>query len=99
MAFDIATYKQGYSLGVGGVVIKKNKVLLVRRLQTDHNGPWAIPGGYVEQNETIDIAVQREILEEAGVNAEIKGLIAIRNRLHKDENNVYFIFLLGTKDN
>jgi len=98
MSPGIDRYKKGYSLGVGGVVIKNNKVLLVRRLQSDHNGPWTIPGGYVEKDETIDTAVKREVLEEAGVKTEIKGIIAVRSRIHKDENSMYLIFLLETKD-
>jgi len=94
MAFDESKYKEGYSSGVGGVVTSNGKVLLVRRVRGEDIGEWAIPGGFVEQKETIDDAIKREILEETGVKTELRGLIAVRNRIYKNENSAYFIFLL-----
>ena len=58
---------------------------------------WALPGGFVERHESVHIAVQREVLEETGVRAEVVGLIAAMNRVLDDENNTYLIFLLGTE--
>ena len=98
MAFDESEYRRGYSIGVGGVVLCGSKALLVRRALGGHVGAWAIPGGFIEQGETIDVAVQREVLEEAGVEAEIVGLIAVRSRITDTENSAYFIFLLRTTD-
>ena len=92
--FDLSKYRNGYSNGVGGVVLYANKVLLVR---SKRRGEWSIPGGFVEHGETIDVAVKREITEEAGVQAEIQGLIAARNRISANENSAYFIFLLRAK--
>jgi 8-oxo-dGTP diphosphatase len=100
MAYDASKYRQGYSVGVGGVVLCEDKALLIRRALGSNVGDWAIPSGFVEPHETIDVAVRREVQEEAGVQAEIEGLIAVRNRLTGVENNAYFIFLLratGTK--
>lgn len=94
MGFDKSKYTKGYSIGVGGVVMYKNKVLLVRRARGEDIGEWAIPGGFVEQKETIDDAILREVAEETGINTKIKGLIAVRNRIYKSENSAYFIFLL-----
>lgn len=98
MSFDPNKYRKGYSSGVGGVVISKGKVLLVRRIRGEDSGEWAIPGGFVEQKETIDDAILREISEETGIKAKVKGLIAVRNRIYKDENSAYFIFLLEAEN-
>jgi ADP-ribose pyrophosphatase YjhB (NUDIX family) len=98
MAFDDSKYRKGYSIGVGGVVLCGHKALLVRRALGGHVGAWAIPGGFIEKGETIDVAVQREVFEEAGVKAEIEGLIAVRSRVTDVENSAYFIFLLRTTD-
>ena len=89
---EATNYRSGYSIGVGGVVLCGDKCLLVRSAYDKRE--WAIPGGFVEHGETIDRAVQREILEEAGVQAEVKGMIAARNRITDKENNAYFVFLL-----
>jgi len=98
MVYDESKYRRGYSIGVGGVVLCGHKALLVRRALGGHVGAWAIPGGFIERDETIDVAVQREIFEEAGVKAEIEGLIAVRSRVTDTENSAYFIFLLRTTD-
>ena len=92
--FDITKYRNGYSIGVGGVVLCNRKVLLVRSALGRSRGDWSIPGGFVEREETIDIAIKREIYEEANVQAEIEGLIAARNRVTGQENSAYFVFLL-----
>jgi len=94
MAFDESKYRKGYSIGVGGVVIHDKKVLLVRRVLGEDTGEWAIPGGFVEKKEKIEDAIVREVEEETKIKVKVMGLIAVRNRLYKDENSVYFIFLL-----
>lgn len=94
MAFDESKYRKGYSIGVGGVVIHEKKVLLVRRVRGEDTGEWAIPGGFVEKKEKIEDAIVREVEEETNIKVKVIGLIAVRNRLYKDENSVYFIFLL-----
>ena len=100
MAFDKSKYRKGYSIGVGGVVLYQDKVLLVRRRMGSHSGDWALPGGYVEHGEAIDVAVKREVLEEAGVEAVVEGLIAVRSRVIESgvENSAYFIFLLKSSN-
>lgn len=98
MADYHAIYCTGYSIGVGGIVIYDNKVLLVRRAMNPRAGDWALPGGYVEADETVHIAVQREVLEETGIQAEVVGLTAVIHRWVIDENGIYLMFLMRTKD-
>ncbi len=43
------------------------KVLLIRRDLPPFRGRWALPGGFVRMNESLDQAARRELLEEAGV--------------------------------
>jgi ADP-ribose pyrophosphatase len=54
-------------VGVGAVVIKDGKVLLVKRGIAPSKGMWAIPGGSLELGETLQQGAEREILEETGV--------------------------------
>lgn len=45
----------------------KLKVLLIKRALDPFKGKWAIPGGFVQVNETIEDAAKRELEEETGI--------------------------------
>jgi len=45
------------------------RALLIRRADHPYRGRWAIPGGFVEERETLDAAARRELKEETGVDA------------------------------
>jgi 8-oxo-dGTP diphosphatase len=43
------------------------KVLLIQRKHDPFAGMWAIPGGFVDENESAEQAARRELLEETGI--------------------------------
>ena len=47
----------------------KLKVLLVRRKNPPYQGYWALPGGYVNENEQALTAAQRELAEETNLRS------------------------------
>jgi 8-oxo-dGTP diphosphatase len=46
------------------------RVLLIRRKHDPHAGRWALPGGFVDENEPLAAAAKRETLEETGVEVD-----------------------------
>jgi 8-oxo-dGTP diphosphatase len=44
-------------------------VLLIRRKNPPFAGTWALPGGYINMDESLEAAARRELLEETGVKA------------------------------
>ena len=87
-------YNTGYNVGVGGAVVRDGRLLLVRRLSRRGHGNWQVPGGFIEQDETMEHAVVREVEEEAGVTAEVQGVLGIRNRYDEEGGNSLYIIML-----
>lgn len=62
------------------VVVKDNQVLLMRRFVKGRGEYWVFPGGGVEEGETIEQAMKREVLEELSLTVtECKPLFDFFN--------------------
>lgn len=87
-----------FSIGCAGVVIRDGKALIVQRGWEPFRGSWQIPGGYVEHDEAILEAVEREVMEEAGVVAKARDVIGFRHSIGGSiggpSTNLYVVFRL-----
>ncbi|KAB1155384.1 NUDIX domain-containing protein [Tenacibaculum aiptasiae] len=65
---------QNIKVAVDAVVFgyeqKELSVLLIKRGVNPYKGSWALPGGLVLENESLEDAVQRELQEETGVTID-----------------------------
>lgn len=63
--------EQSIKLSVDAVVFGYEEgnisVLLIKRKFDPFKGQWAIPGGFVENDESLEDAVERELFEETGI--------------------------------
>jgi ADP-ribose pyrophosphatase YjhB (NUDIX family) len=70
---------------VGAVVHDMaGRLLLIRRGQAPHEGLWSVPGGRVEEGESLETAVEREVLEETGLHVSA-GKVVGRVRIPAGE--------------
>lgn len=79
-------YPDAPRLAVGGVVIKDDRVLLVCRGKLPAFGEWAIPGGSVELGETLQQAVERELLEETGITVRAGEICHTFEAVKRDDD-------------
>ena len=49
------------------LVSPRNSVLLIERGREPFKGKWALPGGFIDMDEELEIACQRELEEETGL--------------------------------
>lgn len=80
------TYPTHAIAAVGAVVLRGDKILLVRRGYPPARGLWSIPGGVIEAGEKIFEAARRELLEETSVDAEPVGVICVFNNVVRDSS-------------
>lgn len=61
---------------VTGVLIEDNEILIVKQNISD-NRSWSLPGGRLEQGESIDLCITREMKEETGLDVAVQKLLYI----------------------
>jgi len=82
-------------LGVGAVITKNKKILLVKRKNEPQKGEWAIPGGMVKLGETLKKAAEREVLEETGLTIKASEPLYVFDLIeHSPGGKVLFHFVI-----
>ncbi len=71
-------------VGVGAVVWRGERLLLIRRGHAPRKGAWSLPGGRQKLGETVEEAVLRELREETGIEARITGLAAVVDLIERE---------------
>lgn len=84
------------------VVCRDKEILLIKRAEGMlEGGKWALPGGFVDRDETIEEAVAREIQEETGWEVEGIRLLSVYDnpdRPHEDRQNIAFNYVCQAKN-
>jgi 8-oxo-dGTP diphosphatase len=85
---------QGPSVGVGGVLLHRGRVLLIRRGKQPLRGRWVVPGGTVELGESLEEALVREMEEETGIRVRPVSLLTVFDRIEKDASEVRYHYVI-----
>jgi 8-oxo-dGTP diphosphatase len=82
-------------VGVLAVVMRGDRVLVVRRSNPPMPGRWGFPGGVLELGETVAQGAMRELFEETGVKAEPAGPLTVIDTIDRDpEGRVRYHYTL-----
>jgi ADP-ribose pyrophosphatase YjhB (NUDIX family) len=82
-------------VGVGAVVVREGRVLLVRRGTEPLRGHWSLPGGLVELGESLIEGLVREVGEETGLAVEPIELIEVLDRIHREGERIRYHYVIA----
>jgi 8-oxo-dGTP diphosphatase len=68
-------------------------LLQKRRLGTAFGGLWEFPGGKIEDGETPEMALVREIYEELGVQLAVEDVEAVGFAHHQDQPHLILLYM------
>ena len=68
----------------GCLIVKDNKILMVKEAKKSCYGQWNFPAGHVDENELITDAAIREAYEETGCKVKLTGVLPISTVILKD---------------
>ena len=93
--FKLRHYPTFPHIGVGILLIRDEKLLLVKRKFEPDAGFWSIPGGHLELGERTEAAAEREGFEETGFKVKISRLAGIIDKImHDKSGKIEFHYVL-----
>jgi len=86
-----------HTIGVGAVVInKQNEILMVRDRIHNNHSIYKLPGGMLEEAQSLEEGVVREVWEETGIKAKLIKMVSLLNShpFTFNKSNMYIVFQL-----
>ena len=87
-------------VAVKGVLIKNQKMLIVKRSKNDETGAgtWESVGGILQFGESFEDALKREFLEEVGLSVQIQELLFSTTFLTNPTRQIVLLTFLCTSE-
>jgi ADP-ribose pyrophosphatase YjhB (NUDIX family) len=88
-------YPEHPVVGVGAVIVRDGRALIVKRAHEPRKGEWSLPGGLVDLGESLTEAVRREVKEETGLDVVVGPIVETFDRVHRDaDGRVRYHFVI-----
>ena len=81
-----------FEILVATLIVKDNKVLMVKEKKEEVKGLLNLPAGHLESNESLIEGAMREVLEETGKKIKITQLLETKHFSQKGKDYVAFVF-------
>ena len=82
-------------VGVGAVVVRGARALIVRRAHEPRKGQWSLPGGHLHLGESLADGARREVKEGTGLDVDLGPIIETFDRVHRDaEGRIRYHFVI-----
>jgi ADP-ribose pyrophosphatase YjhB (NUDIX family) len=79
-------YPEHPIIGVGAVIVRGDRALLVRRSTEPLKDEWSVPGGVLELGEKLRVGTAREALEETGLTVEVGDVLDVFDSIFPDSD-------------
>ncbi len=96
--------RQEIAITVDAVILflkeSNTKVLLIKRKNDPFKNKWAIPGGFLEENESLKVGAKRELEEETGLKIESLHQLKTYGAIDRDPRGrtISIAFIANIKD-
>jgi 8-oxo-dGTP diphosphatase len=81
---DDRRYPKRPIVGVGALILRRDRILMAQRGKSPLKGWWSLPGGALEIGESLADGVRREVREETGLEIEPVCVFEIFERIMRD---------------
>lgn len=94
-------------IGSYGIISKNNQLLLIKKARGGYTGKLDLPGGGIEHTESPEQALNREIIEEAGIKISKYQLLEVKSsnitwkikeNYYEDLHHIGIIYLVNTSN-
>ena len=82
---DNRRYPKRPIIGIGALIFRRGKILLIERGNEPLKGYWSLPGGALETGERLKEGLRREVMEETSLIVEPGEVFEIFERIMPDK--------------
>jgi len=82
-----------FQIRATGILVESGRILLVNQ-KVSANRSWSLPGGRLEQGETLEQGVVRELFEETGLKVRVIKLLYICDKIDSIPQILHITFLI-----